>query len=976
MIRKFAALFGWFFVLLFFHRSHATFDPKITWKVIETPHFDVIFDANHHELAASMAQSLEQIYVQMGPYFDRFPRKTAVIIDDHSDSANGSASAVPYEVIYAQPILPGSHDSLSDYGHWSKELVLHEYAHILSFQPRRGIMTVLYSIFGSIITPNMLLPRWFEEGVAVDLETRESRHGRLRSTFQDGTLRAMIANNTLRSYSLDELNETRLETWPYGARPYLFGSLMWMEMIAQKGSSSIRNLHEAYGGRVPYFLAAPLDTYFGKTYREIYYDMLDRVEIAGLRQLDRIKSQPVSQYQFLNHPYIENWGAILSPNQQWIASIGKKDSLRNTLLFYQRAKKDSAEPSFFVPQLKLAKIPVGQIQKLSWTADSQTVFFDFIDDVDAYNERSDIWMYDLSMQKATQITKALRAREPSVDASGNWIVFVRLEAGKTHLSLYDRSKQSWKDLLQGKLDERFSSPVFWDAKTILFCKRDLFGYEPLMKLDLTTGKTSVLLPTFSQVRHLEKTERGLTFTSSVNGVENAYISANLSQAQALTNSLSYIQLSSFDASIGKFIVTELGSKGFRVGILEKPFYEMSTDTLPKLNPLLDNEYPTPTLTAQTIAKEEPSQSDSMKNPRAYQGWQYLRPRYWIPLSFYSNSTQQSFGFSTSASDPLQHHSIQLNGEYTKTKTESSSISKFSYLLSYTNTMWSPLWSLNIGDYKLVPWVGTYEVDRSFQSVTATWPLDQYNKYLSISLGYQHLMDSLLGVHHEENSAQIRLSYSDVSTASGAQVESESGSAWNVGIRHHESANSLVNDRETLSGSYKKYFSKFLPAHHVLMFRGQILHSTHWPLNKDLKMISMNPSSLTEDSYIFRGRPAGTYGAKDLKLINLEYSFPLLSLEKGFDEKPIYLRRMNGRLVLDALSLTGIERTWLTAANSYLLQSLTNSREVFASGAELEFDTTVGYHFPLTWVFGWYKGSASEQNDHNQFMFFLKSAITF
>lgn len=974
MTRKFATLFGWFFVLLFLIRSHAAFDPKISWKRIETPHFDVIFDANHQELANSMALSLEQIYVQMGTYFDRFPGKTAVIIDDHSDNTNGSASAVPYEIIYAQPILPSAQDTLSDYGHWSKELVLHEYAHILSFQPRRGIMSVLYSIFGSIVTPNMLLPRWFEEGVAVDLETRESRHGRLRSTFQDGSLRAMISNNTLRSFSLDELNETRLESWPYGARPYLFGSLMWTEMIAQKGTNTIRDLHEAYGGRVPYFLAAPLDAKLGKTYREVFYDMLDRVETAGLKQLEQIKSKPITPLQFFNNPYLESWGAVVSPNQQWIASVAKKDSLRNTLLFYQRGKTES-QPTTFLPTTKLAKIPVGQIQKLSWTPDSQTVFFDFINDVDAYSERSDIWMYDLSMQKATQITKALRAREPSVDRSGNWILFVRLQAGKTHLSLYDRSKQSWKDLIQGKLDERISSPIFWDENTVLFCRRDLHGYEPLMKLDLPTGKTSVVLPQFSQVRHLQKTERGLTFTSSVNGVENAYVSANLTQAQALTNSTSYIQSVSFDASSGKYIATELGSEGFHVGLLEKPYYEMTNDPLPVLSPMLAKEYPLPDTSTNAHSTAEASRD--IKDPEPYQGWKYLRPHYWIPLSFYSNSTQQSFGFLTSASDPIQHHALQLNGEYATTKTQTSDTSKFSYVVSYTNRQWKPSLSLGVGELQFSPWYASFPIDRSFQSLTAEWPMESYSKYLTGSLGAQHVKDSFLGVQHEEFIFQGRLNYSNVSTASGAQVDSESGSAWTFGIRQHQSENDLIKDMQNVFGSYKKYFSQFLPTHHVLMIRGQFLITNAWPFTKDLKMVSMTPSSLTEESYIFRGRPTGTYGAKDLGLLNLEYSFPLLKLGKGFDEKPIFLRRLNGRLILDAMSFKGVEYIGTSAGTSVAeTRAITNSREVLAAGAELEFDTTMGYHFPITWVFGWYKGSTSDQNTQNQFMIYAKSAIIF
>ena len=74
--------------------------------------------------------------------------------------------------------------------------------------------------------------------MAVEVETHFSHQGRNRSYFQDAALRALVLDKKLFSYSLAEINEA-LPTWPYGGRPYLFGSIFMGHLAEIKTIYSI-----------------------------------------------------------------------------------------------------------------------------------------------------------------------------------------------------------------------------------------------------------------------------------------------------------------------------------------------------------------------------------------------------------------------------------------------------------------------------------------------------------------------------------------------------------------------------------------------------------------------------------------------------------------------------------------------------------------------------------------------------------------
>ncbi|NJL26036.1 MAG: hypothetical protein HC902_13300 [Calothrix sp. SM1_5_4] len=100
---------------------------------------------------------------------------------DDTDASNGMANFLPFPMIVVYPVLPVPGSSLDEYGDWALEMMIHEYAHILNMYPAHGIYAPFKYIFGGVLRPNAVLPKWYLEGLAVNLESSLSDHGRLRS---------------------------------------------------------------------------------------------------------------------------------------------------------------------------------------------------------------------------------------------------------------------------------------------------------------------------------------------------------------------------------------------------------------------------------------------------------------------------------------------------------------------------------------------------------------------------------------------------------------------------------------------------------------------------------------------------------------------------------------------------------------------------------------------------------------------------
>lgn len=924
--------------------------PHLQFKKIRTPHFDIIFNAERQDLGQLYAQKLEKAYRDLSPYFSAKPETTVVIINDKTDVTNGYATRVPYPHIMAYPVLPGPQDSLADTGDWAYELLAHEYTHVLNFEPATGVMTVVRSIFGTIAAPNLLLPRWWKEGLAVEMETRLGNHGRLRSVYQDATLRALVDSNRLFDYSLAEANEF-IPSWPEGSRPYLFGSLMWSQIVSEKGPKIIDDLNLHHSRRVPFFVEEPARVHLGKTYVAQYEEALEAVQEKVQEQLVHLKKVPPTTFTPLNLKAKYASAPSLSPDGKYLALISVSESDRREIKIILR----NTETKNFVPSDELKtleefkeELPAaplkdtpdsGSIQRVSWFPNSNKLVYDKISATNRIERYSDLWTYDLKKQKTLQLTKSLRAREPSVSPDGKQIAFVKLSGGKTELAIVQAEDgNAHTTLFAGGLQDRISYPIFLSNTEILFSLRKDGGQEGLYKYNLTDKSVNAVVSNIPNVRFARIIGDSVFFVSSASGTQNIYKSDfQFKNIHPITHTLTAFFTFDLDPLNKDIYATQMSEAGPQVVHVSQNMWTKTPSQVPQIKNLMADRYP-----AVAIEKNADSATYEVED---YSTLGYLTPRYWIP--FFANSSTDSgmvFQATTSGFDPLKKHTYSLLGEW------STYLNRGSIQGTYINQQTSLPVVLSL--YQL----NSYLSDKSNRitdtgSALSVLP-DVFflSRYLNLQVGWQHFerATNFSGEIKRTGPFAI-LSYADYSRA-GDQISPEEGFGGYLGAYNYIEAKNYLNHSQFTAGGVA-YLAHALPERHALMLKFNGVYTPETIPSVFGSQTSALP--ISSDSilpiYLMRGYKTGQFFGRNLANANFEYRFPLKKIYRGSGTDPIFLQRLNGAIVADAVALDG----YFVNEKENIYEKVSMQRSFFTLGAEAKLQTTIGYAIPIDFVLGYY-----------------------
>lgn len=947
------------FLLLFSNSSIAQVDPKVAWRKIELPGFDLIYDANQQDLAFHYAARLSHLQTTLKPYFSHFPKKTVVVLNDNTDLTNGYATSIPYPLIMLFPVHPTAHESISEYGDWEWELLVHEYTHILSFETRRGIPKVLHYAFGSIITPNQILPRWFLEGIAVDFETRFSAHGRLRSQIQDAWLRVIFKNNLASNLNFAEINEGSIPSFPYGSRPYLYGSVIWNEIIAQHGLSSVQNLHWSHGGRMPFFLEGGAENTLGTSYTSL--------AAASLRDLDRrleeqrksISQTPFPQLQPFPAKGVETFSPALSPDGLKLAYLSRSQNLRREVRFMQRKSPTEAfsekdETRAFASdiaeeqgarspnprvQLNLNEgPPAGTVTRISWFPDSNAFVFDKVAERRWYSETSEIMKYDLTTKKTKSLTPRQRARDPDISLDGKKLAFIGLDAGRTDLKLMNLETQKVEVLRSSALGDRLSNPVFLSNEEIFFLERT-GGVEKNYVFNLQSRQTREVLSDYRDLRFVFFRSGSLYFVSGKSGVPNLYASRDLKTSRRLTHVDGAIGASSFDERNQTLLVTSLTPEGQKIWT-----QDVKTTAIPAASPfvksLYEERYPKFSLPDFSTSGVSELQS------KGYSPLSYMWPRYWLPTLNIS-SERSLFGAFVSSQDPLGQHAYSLQLNY-DTGTE-----KTSYLATYSNLQTPLLIGLQAYDIETSTPVTSVDYEEQMQELSALHQFHQISTELFAGLGWNWKQRQTRNAESEQTGPSFQLRYLNTSM-SGHEISPRSGqNIFLRGISYLEQTGKTSYWDLQLRG--QQFISKFLPARHALMLQVQSRY-----VDKVVDLAEADPtvsfnsfSQLNLGPPVMRGYPSGAFLTSKYAIASVEYRLPLEDSYRGFGLSPVFLRRLHAAAVLEGIQAQGfVYSDARTTDFEYL--ALNANRVYGTAGLELKLDTTLGYHFGLTFYVGLYQ----------------------
>ena len=228
-------------------------------------------------------RSPSRIYARLVPHVGWAAERdaTEIVLTDQTDSANGSATALPVRRHHPlrhrarrhvaarrrRRLVPRARHARVHAHPAHRSHPGHPGAH--QPHPRQDV------------APNQVQPHWILEGLAVFEESTETSGGRLRSSMWNMWMRADVLEDNVAT--LDQFSNIP-RRWPQGNIWYLYGSF-FMQWIAETyGEQAIRAMIDDYSSQIiPYAINRSIRRATGSTFEELYV-VVGRLDAARLRR--------------------------------------------------------------------------------------------------------------------------------------------------------------------------------------------------------------------------------------------------------------------------------------------------------------------------------------------------------------------------------------------------------------------------------------------------------------------------------------------------------------------------------------------------------------------------------------------------------------------------------------------------------------------------------------------------------------------
>ncbi|HEX8245507.1 MAG TPA: hypothetical protein VF541_18490, partial [Longimicrobium sp.] len=350
------------------------------WRVITTPHFRVHYTPELEPLARRAGARAEAAYAEIAAVFVRAPRRRVdLVVTDNVDYANGFATPFPRNrvVVFAHP--PVDDPSLAYYEDWMEVVLTHELTHVFHLDYARGLPRIPRLVLGRapVSFPSTTAPAWIKEGMAVYLESRLTRAGRIRGTMHEMTLRTAILEG--RFFSIDRASGNPA-AWPVGNTPYIYGSMFLEWMARRYGDEGAREYVRRYGAQiVPYLNDVAARRSYGVNFTYAWEAWRTELEARYRAQADSLRAAGLTEPQVLTAEGHDVEFPRWSPDGRWIAygaSTGR-----------ERPEERVMDAEGHVRVLA-SRTTLGPT---SWTADGQALVTSMLDLRDPFRTYSDLF---------------------------------------------------------------------------------------------------------------------------------------------------------------------------------------------------------------------------------------------------------------------------------------------------------------------------------------------------------------------------------------------------------------------------------------------------------------------------------------------------------------------------------------------------------------------------------------------------------
>lgn len=898
--------------------ARADGDPDLAWWTITTPHFRVHYARSYEPVAERVARLAEGIHERLKDSLGHSPAAgTEIVLTDDTDSANGSATALPYNTIRLYVTAPDDNSPLSDIDDWYLELITHEYTHILHTDNISGVPAIINAIIGKTYSPNQAQPRWILEGLAVVKESQHSSGGRLRSGTWDMYLRADVLGDNIAT--LDQVTSGGYR-WPQGNLWYLYGSrfLGWISDVY--GPNTMRAVSADYGATLlPWGLNRAIRRQTGRTYEELYEGFKDYIRRQYKEQIRKVEAQGLREGTRITHHGREVDYPRFLPKSARSGDAEELDYFRadqNERSGVYRLRLDAPEDETLIAR-------VNGVSTTSYTPAGETVF----DSGSVYRNiylRNDLFALpkgetapDGDNSTRRRLTTGMRASFPDVSPNGKKIVFTVNNKGTTYLEIADVTAEgvvmNRRDLVPSARFEQAFSPRFSpDGKRVAYSAWTHGGFRDVRIVDVATGS-------FEYVTHDRAMDVNpvwspdgstLYFSSDRTGIFNIHAYDVATKKLEQVTNVKIGALMPAVSSSGKTLVyVGYTTEGFDL-------YQMPLDPsryLPAAPPPQDR--PDPPM-------------DPLPIPLAKKPYSPLPTIY--PHKFLFDYKPSQYGdnaltVKASASDVVGLHTLGL--AVTADPKAPSPIVTVDY--SYDRL------PFDVGGR----FFHTVQPRAGYRVNNENLGYDEYTTGLTTGVSYTARSDfssqsigmSISAVHFKGdlpvgrftdpydkvtrdppegnlNILHLGYSFSNVEYALDAPGGPVRGTSVDLSLDYGSAYLGSQYSVRALEAIYTHYIEMPWRKHVLALRTGIGISGGEYPRGSNYSvggydlpnntLTSTILSGALNGAFVLRGYPPNTYYGTEYFLQNLEYRFPLAIIDHGYSTLPVYLRRIDGNFFID------------------------------------------------------------------------------
>jgi len=528
-------------------------DPfSVSWKQINTKQYRLIFPTGFEQEAMRYASSLDTIYPLIGKYLPQSPSKFSVVFHTQSSLSNGMVVYAPKRMeLYT---IPPQDNYPQD---WLDQLALHETRHVAQMDAlKSGITRLGYYLLGeqAVGVVAGLVPRWFLEGDAVFSETIFSKAGRGRSAAFSMPYRAMVMNQK----KLFPYDKALLGSYKdFIPDQYQMGYPM-VKMGRDSFSNDLFGNGLTFSAKYP-FLGFPfgisLKNQTGLNNKKLYQYTYTNLKATWAKQ-NILPPINYETWPVKTTKTFTNYNLPISINDSII--LVQKWSLSNTRQFVLVNKTGKEKVVFTPGSLSADRISFYKT-RITWSESTADLRWQ-------NRSYSEIRIYDLVRKKHIRLTKKTWYYSPSFSKDGKDIAVVE-ESPQYQSSLVIINSEN------GELKLRIPAPdknhlqfPVWDETGNIYCLAVGKNGKALLKYDKTIDEWETIIPsTFSDISSFSIAGDNIILAGETNGHNNIF-SYNIP-------SKSFFKITSsefgtfepyFDTNMGRLFFSEYTSNGYRI----------------------------------------------------------------------------------------------------------------------------------------------------------------------------------------------------------------------------------------------------------------------------------------------------------------------------------------------------------------------------------------------------------------------------